>query len=266
MLTPIRIWLRRNWRKLSERTNYKYHQQITSIDLEDRDHQIEETLRNEYAEDIAHFHRTIDLIMAIFDNATRSHGDQTRFDYVQLLAIRIVQDSRAAMSLALKGMYPQAVNLTRGVLVSTMLIQDFELHPDHEQIWAEGRKQKREALFKDEAIRARLEKSQATGIKDAKPLYGLISQIAVHTNFESFAWYLEFRGEKLYMHWAGQLDKKRSASTIPPIVVGAGIGLMALMGGKFFIFSNKEIVADFLEWKKAHAQLMTKARNQIKAA
>ena len=137
----------------------RYKMPITYKNIEDEDILLEKSQLNHYKDEIEHFKKTSELYISLFSNSKRLHRENGKLDHVQLIAVRIFQDTRVAFILALKGMYPQAASLLRGSLESINLIYDFVINPEHEDLWFDAGKNKRAELFKTGTVRKRVDEA-----------------------------------------------------------------------------------------------------------
>lgn len=231
--------------------NRKYKIPVTYKKLEDNDLLLEHSNSEKYKEEIEHFKQTSELYISLFSNSKRLNRDEAKVDYVQLVAIRIFQDTRAALILALKGLYPQFASLLRGVLESYYLVYDFKINPGHEDIWFDGSKSKRKELFKLSEIKKRVEEGKVTRTDSIKGLYSLLSQYSVHINMESHLWYMETRANRLFYHWAGYDSGKKSDSLVNSCLNSLAEGLFIFTYEDFYAH-DQNWVDDFTEWKKQH--------------
>lgn len=229
----------------------KYKIPVTYKNLEDQDILLEHSNGEKYKEEIDHFKQTSELYISLFSNSKRINRDEAKGDYVQLVAIRIFQDTRAALILALKGLYPQSSSLLRGVLESYCLVYDFKINPDHEDVWFDGSKTKRKELFKLSEIKTRVEESKVIDTTPIKGLYSLLSQFSVHINMESHLWYMQIISNKLLYHWAGYDSGKKSDSLVHSCLDSLAQGLFIFTHEGFYAI-DKNWVEDFTEWKKQH--------------
>lgn len=151
----------------------QYKMPISYKKIEDEDILSEKSQLDHYKDEIEHFKKTSELYISLFSNSKRLYREEGKPDHIQLIAIRIYQDTRAAFILALKGMYPQSASLLRGSLESINLIYDFVINPQHEDLWFDAGKNKRAELFKASSVRKRVEESNITNIEPSKGLYNL---------------------------------------------------------------------------------------------
>lgn len=232
--------------------NKKYNTPISFSLLENEDKSFETFYKEKYKEEIEHFKQTAELYISLFSNSKRTDRDKTKVDYVQLVAIRIFQDTRAALILALKGLFPQSASLLRGVLESYYLAYDFKVNPDHEDLWFNGSKSKREELFKLSEIKKRVEEAKVTDTSPLKGLYNLLSQFSVHINMESHLWYVETKSpNRLFYHWAGYDSVKKSDALVYSCLNSLAQGLFIFTYEDFYAH-DKNWANDFTEWKNKH--------------
>lgn len=237
--------------------NKKYNTPVSFKNLEDKDLSFEKLNDEKYKDEIEHFKQTAELYISLFSNSQRLNMGEDKVDYVQLVAIRIFQDTRAALMLALKGLFPQASSLLRGVLESYYLVYDFKVNPTHEDIWFNGSKTKRETLFKIGKIKQRVEQSGVIDTTPLKGLYNILSKFSVHINMESHLWYIETRENKLYYHWAGYESGKKSDALINSCLDALAQGLFIFTSEGFYAH-DKNWSDDFTEWKKEHLVFIKK--------
>lgn len=235
----------------------KYNTPITFNNLEDKDIFFEKINSEKYKEEIEHFKQTAELFISLFSNSKRINREEGKVDFVQLVAIRIFQDTRAALILALKGLFPQSSSLLRGVLESCYLIYDFKINPEHEDLWFDGAKSKRKELFKLSEIKKRVEEAHVVDTTPLKGLYNLLSQYSVHINMESHIWYIETGNNKLFYHWAGYESDKKSDAVINSCLYSLAQGLFIFTYEDFYAH-NKNWLTDFTEWKKQHLVFIKK--------
>ena len=237
--------------------NKKYKSPITFADLEREDTSFETANSVKYKDEIEQFKQTAELYISLFLNSKRVNRDDSKVDYVQLVAIRIFQDTRAALILALKGLFPQSASLLRGVLESYYLVYDFKVNPEHEDLWFDGSKSKRKELFRLNEIKKRVEEAKVTDTTPLKGLYSLLSQFSVHINMESHLWYIETRNNKLFYHWAGYDSGKKSDTLVHSCLNALAQGLF-IFTYKDFYAHDRDWLDDFTEWKKEHLVFIKK--------
>jgi hypothetical protein len=236
---------------------------ITFSDLEDTDRDFEKYYGEKFPVEIQHFNKTIELFISLFSNSKRTYREN-KTDYIQLLAVRILQDSRSALILASKGLYPQSIGLTRSVLESISLIYDFKINPTHEDIWFNGSMNQRDKLFKAATVRKRVDAAKITNVANIKGLYSLLSQWSIHTNRDSLIWYMEIHDHILKYHWAGY-----SQSPIATIIVflspifALSQGLFVLTEEDLYTFIGSGWVDDYMKWKSEHLIIAKKIANLL---
>lgn len=227
----------------------KYKNPITYDTVVDQDELVNAELSKRYKDELLHFSQTSELFISFFANSKRLNRDPSKIDNVQLISVRIFQDTRAALILTLKGLYPQAATLLRGVLESINLIYDFKINPENEDTWSDAGKNKREELFKSSAVRKRVKESEVCDLKPSNELYKLFSTFSVHTNHESHLWYVELKDKVLFYHWAGQVKKTESMVLVLSILNSLSQALFVLTyEGLYGI--NAFWSEDFTMWKK----------------
>ncbi len=224
---------------------------MTFKDLTNEDISFETKNGKRYRYEIEHFKETSELYISLFSNSKRINRDKSKVDYVQLIAIKIFQDTRAALLLALKGLFPQASSLLRGAIESYYLVYDFKINPNFEDFWFNGSKTQRKKLFKLSAVRQRVKEACVTETGSLNGLYHLLSQISVHVNMESHLWYLELRDKKLFYHWAGFDSVNKSDALINSCLQSLAQGLFIFTYEGFYAL-DKNWSADFTVWKKQH--------------
>ncbi len=232
----------------------------TSVDWQaivKQDELFEKEQGSRYEEEIKHFKRMSELYISLFSNSRRINREGDKVDYVQLIAVGIFQDIRASFILAMKGLYPQAGSLLRGVLESIDLIYDFILNPTHEDMWFNAGKSKREKFFKANTVRGRIAKPNHKNIETSKKLYSLLSDYSIHKNMESHLWYIETRDEKLFYHWAGHGKDKRSEALIFSALMAMAEALFVLTYEGAYAL-DRLWVDDFQKWKGEHLVFVKK--------
>jgi len=232
----------------------------TYKDLEAQDSELEGLFTERFRDELGHFKRTVELFITLFSNARRTCGKPRGEDWVLLISVGILQNARAALLLALKGLFPQSMILTRSVGESVLLIYDFSVNPDHEDIWFNGGKKKREALFRANEVRTRVREANVTNAKAAASLNDLLSRWTVHANRESHLWYLETTDGTVKVRWAGQnpTDSNRAVITIMSALLALAHGLMVVVEEGFYTFTNSGWVETYFEWKKENLDFMKK--------
>ncbi len=230
---------------------------LTFEDIEKQDSSLEDIQRKQYEQELQHFKRTSELFISLFSNSKRINRDFDKTDHIQLIAVRIFQDARSALILSLKGLYPQASVLLRNILESISLIYDFKINPEHEDIWMDGSKKKREELFKSSKIRRRIEEAKVTDYEPIKGLYGLLSTWTVHANQESYIWYIELKNKTRLYHWAGHMGGKRADALMLETVQSLAQGLFVLVEEGIYAF-EKPWLRDYYAWKKEHLEFAKK--------
>lgn len=232
-------------------------------DLEETDNEFQTFYEKKFSNEINHFKHATELLISLFSNASRT-SKQDGLDYIQLIAVRILQDSRCALMLALKGLYPQSVGLTRGVLESVFLIYDFKINPKHENIWFNGSKRQRERLFSGKNVRQRVSESGITDVSVGASLYSLLSQWSLHVNRESHIWYLEIKNHILKYHWAGYSQSELASSIVfLSTIFALSQGLFVIAEENLYTFNNSNWLDDYILWKKEHLQLFKKVASLI---
>lgn len=234
---------------------------ISYSDLENKDYQIETKLRGRYSREIDGFNQTAELIMSLFEkgNSFRTYRKDGR-DCIHLISVRALQDLRSALILGLKGLYPQSSALIRGSLESVFIIYDFKLNPENEDIWNDGGKSKREKLFKASEVRNRIKSLKET--EPAFHIYDLISDWSTHANRESYMWYEEINGGKLFYNWAGKYDEYRSDYIILSIISGLAQVLFVL--AEEDIYTLKRGWYDkYISWKKDFLEVLKVLDNRL---
>ena len=228
----------------------KYKTPVTYKDIEDKDFLLESTQSLKYIDEIVLYKKTAELYLSLFPNARRLYREVDKVDYIQLLAVRIFHDTRAALILSNRGLYPQASALLRGVLDSFNLIYDFKINPENEDLWFNAGKNKRDVMFKAGAVRKRVEESGVNKSSEgSKNLYNLLSNYSVHTNMESHLWYLETRDKTLLYHWAGYDGGKRSETLVLSVLQSLAQGLFILVYEDIYAL-DRSWTEDFKLWKK----------------
>jgi len=225
-----------------------YKVPITWQNIEEQDTSFEKRQASLYKDEISHFKRMSELYISLFSNSKRINRATGKPDYIQLIAIRIFQDSRGAFILAMKGLYPQAESLLRGVLESINLIYDFIASPTHEDLWFNASISKREKLFKASEVRKRVESSKITNLEPSKGLYSLLSNFSIHTNMESHLWYMETRDKKLFYHWAGHGEGRCSEALMFSVLSALAQGLFVLTYEGAYAL-DRRWGDDFDKWK-----------------
>ena len=229
-----------------------YKKPVLYQDLINQDERLESKFTGKFEEELKHFSNTCELYISLFSNSKRTKRIEGKADYTQLVAVRIFQDARAALKLALKGMHPQSSSLIRGALESLFLIYDFKLNPAHEDIWFSGSKGKRERLFKASEVRKRLKESNVKALEPGKGLYNILSDFSVHSNMESYLWYIESKLDRILYHWAGREVDDRSTVVIMSAIFALAQGLFVLVEEDIYTFTSVEWIKDYLNWKKDH--------------
>lgn len=252
------MWLLRGFSNITI-TNIEimlYKNPISYKDIAENDINIENEQLDKYRDEIEHFKTTAELYISLFANSKRLRREVGKTDNVQLIAIRIFQDTGAALLLALKGLYPQSSSLLRGTLESINLIYDFIINPQHEDLWFDGSKRKRSEIFKASAVRKRVEDARVMDSKPSKELYALLSDFSVHTNMESHLWYIEIT-DKIYFHWAGTGANDKSNALIISVLSSLAQGLFVLTYENLYAH-DRHWIESFTEWKKNHLIFMKK--------
>ncbi len=215
-----------------------------------QDKAVNDISRKEYFAEIELFEQTCELIISLFDNSIRTYRKKDKIDYIKLIAVRIVQDCRSGLILGLMGLYPQSSSLIRGALESTFLIYDFKINPVHEDLWFNGSKTKRKKLFKTGEVKKRIEKVLGTELKTAISIYNLFSNWTIHSNMESFLWYIEMTDKMMYYHWAGRYKKNMADMMIFSCLMSLSHALFVLVHEDIYTFKNAKWMNSFLNWRK----------------
>lgn len=79
-----------------------YKKPIYFSDIKKQDEEVTVYLENKYKDEILYFQRTAELYISLFSNAERTFRKNDKIDYIQLAAVKILQDSRATLSPTLK--------------------------------------------------------------------------------------------------------------------------------------------------------------------
>lgn len=224
---------------------------MTFADLMNEDISFEIQNNKRYRDEIEHFKQTAELYISFFSNSKRIHHDNSKVDYIHLIAVRIFQDIRAAFILTTKGLYPQSALLLRGVLESCYLVYDLKINPEYEELWFNGSKNKRNKLFKFSEVKKRVDEANVTKTRPIKGLYTLLSRFNVHINMESHLWYIETTNNSLIYHWAGYDSDKKSDALIHSCLDSLAQGLFIFTYEGFYAH-NKTWFNDFSVWKKNH--------------
>lgn len=233
-----------------------YSSPINFTALEDSDLEFEQYHATKYEKEINHFKKTGELFISLFSNSKRINRDSGG-DNIYLIAVRIFQDTRCAFILTLKGLYPQASALLRSTLESLNLIYDFKYNPTHEDIWFKASQRKREKLFKVSEVRKRLREVKVKTVEVSTGLYSLLSNWSVHTNLESYLWYVETKDKKVFYHWAGYGSAKKDDALILSCLFALSEGLFVITEEEIYAH-DKNWLKDYYIWKKEHLEFAKK--------